>query len=98
MASEIILKPLAEMDINEAAEWYYNRSEKLTKAFFNSVESAMLSISKFPEIYQKRYKNVRVVFISRFPYGIYYTIEEGRIVIHAVLHTKRQARIALSRL
>ena len=98
MAYELILKPLAELDIAEAAEWYLNRGKTLAGAFLNTVDAAMETISKFPELYQKRYWEVRVVFTPTFPYGIYYTLEKKRVVVHAVLHTRRDAKNAVTRL
>ena len=46
-------------------------------------------IKKNPKAFQKIYKHVRRQLIRRFPYGILYFLDAGRIIVVAVFHTRR---------
>lgn len=98
MAYKIVIKRLAERDIAEATEWYYTRGKHLAKKFIKKVEEAILLLKKNPEHYQKRYNEVRIMFMEIFPFGLYYTLESNTVFIHAVLHTKRDPRTGIERI
>ncbi|AQX05805.1 plasmid stabilization system protein [Elizabethkingia meningoseptica] len=85
----LIIKPRAQQDIREAMDWYREQREDLPEKLFSKIEDCLEKIEKKPEYFQKRYREIRIVFTKRFPYGIYYTIEENMIFVHAVLHTKQ---------
>jgi toxin ParE1/3/4 len=73
-----------------AAGLYYNRQAPgLGDAFVDEVEAGIQAILNGPEIWRVVEKDVRRFLIRRFPYGIYYTIESGLIVIWAVKHLHR---------
>jgi toxin ParE1/3/4 len=48
-------------------------------------------IEKYPKHYQKRYKELRQAIVARFPYTIYYLIEEELkiVVVIGVLAQKQ---------
>ena len=92
MSHKLIVKRLAEHDITEAVAWYYTRAPHLAEQFIEEIDKAILVLEKNPEHYQKRYYEVRILFIESFPFGIYYTIENNTIYIQAVLHTKRNPK------
>jgi plasmid stabilization system protein ParE len=56
------------------------------------LEAGIEEITRNPEIFQKKYKNVKIRFISRFPYGIYYLFHENQITIIGVFHTSRSPK------
>jgi toxin ParE1/3/4 len=86
---KIILKPLAEIDVTEAAIWYNFQREGLGEELLLSFEAKFSEIQRNPHQFRIVYKNVRRAFPSRFPYGIFYIIEESDIYIVAVVHTSR---------
>lgn len=93
MAHKIIIKPGAELDILEALEWYEKvRQDRLVLDFLAKLDDEFNRISKNPEIFQKRYREIKIVFMKRFPYGIHYTLEDEIIYVHAILHMKRKPR------
>ncbi len=57
--------------------------------FLESVESSINSILSFPEIYPKSYSNFRRCIIRRFPFSIFYTIEDKEIVIHSLFDNRQ---------
>lgn len=93
MAHKIIVKPGAELDILEALEWYdKEHKDQLIDDFLERLDDELDRISKNPEHFQKRYGDIKIVFMKRFPYGIHYTLENETIFIHAVMHMKRKPR------
>ncbi|MFZ0596803.1 MAG: type II toxin-antitoxin system RelE/ParE family toxin, partial [Flavobacterium sp.] len=56
------------------------------------LEAGLDEISRNPNAFQKKYKNVKIRFISRFPYGIHYRFEKDEIVVIGVFHTSRSPK------
>lgn len=98
MAYKLIVKTLAEQDITEAVEWYAEQAVHLAGELIDDIEDGIASVKKHPGQYQKRYGEIRVAFIRKFPYGIYYTVEEQTIFMHALLHTSRDPEAGTGRL
>jgi len=92
MGYELIIKTGAELDITEALDWYEEQREGLGIELLEAIDVEMTRIEKDPEHFQMRYRDFRIVFAKRFPYGIHYTIEEKKIFVHAVMKTIRKPR------
>lgn len=98
MAYKIVIKPLAEQDIASAISWYAEKSLELARELLGAIDFSINSIKTHPEHFQKRYKDIRIVFTQKFSYGIYYTLEEQLIYVHAVLHTKQNPEVGIKRI
>jgi len=98
MTYDLIIKSPAETDIAKAVEWYADKSKKLGRRFLNVVNGSLTNIKDQPTLFQRRYREIRIVFIQYFPYGIYYTIEHKTIYEHEVLHTKRNPETVIERI
>ena len=92
MKKQIIIRPEAEADIQDAFLWYEQQRNGLGNDFLLCVEEALSIIRRNPEMYPRVHKNVYRSLIRRFPYGVFYIIEEDRIVILAVFHAKRNPK------
>jgi len=79
----------ALFDIKEITLWYEDQREGLSFDFELCLEVGVNEIQRTPSAFQKKYKNVKIRFISRFPYGIHYIINNEIITIVAVFHTSR---------
>jgi len=93
MSYRLKIKPDAENDLEESANWYNTQRSNLGVEFLDEVEEAVERIARNPFLFQQRYRKVRVAFCRRFPVGIYFTIEKEEVVVHAVLHTSRNPMI-----
>lgn len=51
-----------------------------------------------PFSYQKKHREIRVYYMSRFPFGIHYLIDGKIIKVFAVFHTSRKPQSWKSRL
>ncbi|HXA79711.1 MAG TPA: type II toxin-antitoxin system RelE/ParE family toxin [Opitutaceae bacterium] len=73
-----------------AAGRYYNEQvPELGDAFVDEIEAGIGIILAGPTIWRVIEDDVRRYLVRRFPYGIYYTIENELIVIWAVKHLHR---------
>lgn len=86
------LKPLAEIDITEAAIWYNFQRDGLGEEFLLALEAKFNEIKRNPYQFKIIYKNVRRAFPNRFPYGIFFIMEENIIYILAIVHTSRNPK------
>ncbi len=92
MEYSIRITPLAKDDLNLAVLYWNQQREGLGKDLISEVYQIFEVIKSDPELFQKRYKNLRVGFTKRFSYGIHYTIESDLIYIHTIFHTSRKPR------
>lgn len=72
-----------------AVAYYADISPKLGKSFIEAIESGLTKIHLFPEAWQVVAGDVRRHLIDRFPFGIYYCIDEDIVMIYAVMHMSR---------
>ena len=93
MRFRLIIKPLAEKDIEELYTWYNREQEGLGDDFLNELERSLELIASNPNQYQIRYKEVRMTKINRFPICLHHTVEKETVFIHAVLSTSRNPLI-----
>jgi toxin ParE1/3/4 len=82
----------ARLDFLEANIWYETQRIGLGADLELQIEASLGLISRNPLAFQLKYKNVRVCFIKRFPYGIHFVVDEKTIKIIAFFHTSRSPR------
>jgi plasmid stabilization system protein ParE len=76
-------------DVELAFEWYEKQQKGLGVEFLNCIEASLNNILNFPEMYAACYLNFRRCVVSRFPFSIFYTVEDYQIVIHAILNNRQ---------
>jgi plasmid stabilization system protein ParE len=86
---ELIVRPEAEAEMGEAFDWYEKRVPGLGSDFLLNVDAAFHAILRNPYQYPMVHKNLRRALIRRFPYQVFFVLEEHRIVVLAVFHAKR---------
>jgi len=83
--------PEALQEYSEAAQYYSGISSTLASAFITQIENGINQILLYPQAWQPIETDVRRCLIKRFPFGIYYTVENGNsIIIQAVMHLSRK--------
>lgn len=90
---KLIIKPLAELDATEAAKWYNNKRDGLGDEFLLALDAKINNLQRNPTSFQLIYKNIRRALTERFPYGIFYIIENETIYILAIISTSRSSKI-----
>ena len=81
---------LAELELNEAIEYYELERPGLGAAFLNEVERCIRSISEHPEAGPIIRGDVRRRLLRRFPYGLLCSVKPNSIRILAVMNLKRR--------
>ncbi len=81
----------AKDDIETALIWYEKQKEGLGFEFLDCIENCEVKIKERPKMYALVYANFRRCVIRRFPFSIYYTIEnDGRdIIVHSVFDNRQ---------
>lgn len=90
---KLSFRPLAQNDIQQIIDYYDEISPKLSMYFLNDLEIIISHIQNAPEANLKKLNNIRVAFLKRFRYGVYFKIYKNEIVIIAILHTSRNPKI-----
>jgi toxin ParE1/3/4 len=89
----LIIKPFAELDATEAANWYNDKREGLGNEFLLALDAKINAIQRNSSHFQLVYKNIRRALTERFPYGIFFIIEDDTIYVLAIQHTSRNPKI-----
>lgn len=92
MTLEVRIRPEAEADLSDAAAWYEEQRPGLGHRFLDEVLAVFSRISEVPLMYPIIHRNMRRAFIRRFPFGVYYQVEDDAIVVIAVMHGSRDPR------
>ena len=98
MSQGLVLRPEAERDIAEAAEWYDRQRAGLSQQFRAALDRAFSSIEENPLLYAPVYRGLRRVLVRRFPYGVFYVSRAEGLFVVAVLHTARDPKLWRARL
>jgi plasmid stabilization system protein ParE len=64
----------------------------LGERFVVAVDDRLRQIAERPELHANVHGRDRRALVDRFPYAIYYHVEDERIVVHAIIHTSRHSR------
>lgn len=92
MKYRIVFRKKGHDHLLEIHKWYEDQKQGLGDAFFLSVEATLSSILRNPTLFQIKFKKNRCAPVARFPYGIYYSIENDRIVVLSVFHFSRNPK------
>ena len=90
----------AEDELDEIMSWYEEEKSGLGIAFLNHFFNRIAYLKDNPYLYQEVYKIYRRVPLRKYPYAIYYGIEEPmkRVTVLAVWHTSQNPTRLKSRL
>lgn len=80
----------ADAELAEAVGYYASRRKGLGRAFLAEVRRAIDLIGASPEIGTPLEAGIRRRVVRRYPYSLLYSIDNGGIVILAVMHHKRR--------
>jgi len=87
----------AERDLIEGYHFYENQSEGLGQYFLDTIYADIESLCLYFGIHPQHFGYHRLL-AKRFPFAIYYRVEEKCIRIHAILDCRRDPASILDRL
>ncbi len=79
----------AKEDVELAFVWYERQRRGLGFEFLDCVENSVRSIAENPEIYKFAYSQFRRCIIRRFPFSIFYTIENAEVIVHSIFDNRQ---------
>lgn len=89
MKRQVIVTPEAEQEMIEAFGWYEDRVTGLGHEFLLSIDSIFDAVSQSPLQFPIIYRNIRRALMRRFPYEVFFVLQNNRTIILAVHHAKR---------
>lgn len=93
MLPEVVILRNVREDLLEAHDWYERQRVGLGTQFLNEVTAAIERIRTNPTGYEEVHHGVRRAASRRFPYGVLYRHEPGRVTVIAVLHFSRDPQV-----
>lgn len=87
--AKLFLRPDAQRDIQNIVSYYDEINLQLSDSFLADLDLIISNIKDHPEGYQRRIGEVRIAFLHKFSFGIFYKIYPSHISIIAVLHTSQ---------
>ena len=89
MRLEILVGREARGDIASAIGGFRDISPSLAGRFGAELERVYSLIGEYPQMYPIVYRNFRRALLRKFPYSVFYIVEDAVILIVAVVHQAR---------
>ena len=86
--NKLILKTNAAVEIENVISYYATKDIILAKQIEEEIRAGFKTIIKNPESFQCRYSKIRIFWLDKFPYGLYYIWENSEVAILAFWHSK----------
>jgi len=91
------VRPEAEKSLYVIYDWYEAQREGLGEEFLLCVEDVYEAIQEKSFAYSCIHRNIRRALTRRFPYAVFYIIEDQTITILNIYHCRRNPRLWKSR-
>jgi plasmid stabilization system protein ParE len=92
MKRTVRLREEADKDLAAAASWYEQQRRSLGHEFLDDALSMFRLVAEQPLAYPLCHRNTRRALMHRFPFGIYFRVEDSNVVVVAVMHGSRHPR------
>lgn len=92
MTPAVVIRPEAERDLADAYLWYEEKRPGLGERYLLSVEAALTAIQRHAESFPVVHKQARRALLRRFPYGVFFVLEESAVIVLAVFHCQRDPK------
>ncbi len=98
MITSLCFTPAAEIDLAAIFAWYEAQRQGLGTGFLDAVDVLFSRIRESSRHFPEVVPGYRRGLLHRFPYGVYFSLEPNRVVVHAVLHLHRDPAVWQRRL
>lgn len=86
MSWRLLVRPEAERDLFAARDWYERKRPGLGEEFLDEVTLAMFELERAPEVPRLYFRKFRRLRLRRFPYKLFYQMEDRAVIVFRVLH------------
>ncbi len=87
---KLLFSVLAQLEFSDAKAYYELQQEGLGKSFEEHIHENTDMIKRFPLLYPKVTDHLHKVVLHKFPYSLYYFIEDETIVVVSIAHQHRK--------
>ena len=88
----------ASLDVDEQAGFYEGEQPGLGVRYIRSVFEHIDVIASYPIKHREEIGDVRVALVPKFPFGVFFIVDGGEVIVLAVLDLRRSARRRLDTL
>lgn len=89
---QIVVRPAAAADIDEAFLWYEGQRPGLGHDFLAAAQRLIDAVAQHPLRYPVIRRDTRRALLRRFPYAVYFRIYGEVVVAVACMHGRRSPR------
>lgn len=93
MTLRVRVTPEAQADIVDGRDWYEVASPGLGADFVDEVEATLRSAAEWPGAARVVDTTMRRALVARFPYGVFYVVDGGDLVVLGCVHVRRHPRV-----
>jgi plasmid stabilization system protein ParE len=90
---KIELSEDAESDFEKSYEYYLGENSKVADLFYKKIDYCLHTIKQNPYSYSVAYKHIRKYIVKKYPFVIYYIIEDSIVRVVAIFHSSRNPEI-----
>ncbi len=84
--------PEVEADVLNGHAWYEEKSPGLGEEFLRVFYACSQELARNPMTHQKVHRDFRRCLLRRFPYAVYFRVEDERVVVFGLFHCARDPR------
>ena len=88
----LIISKKAQIEIELSVDYYNLQKKDLGNIFKNNIMYFILNIKEFPNLYPNVDKDIKRCLLHKFPYSIFYTIRDDKIIILSVAHQHKKPK------
>lgn len=97
MAFAVIFKPLAQLEADEAYDWYQQDHIKMGANFLEQMGRTTGFLSSNPHLYPWVEQDLRRANLNQFPYSLFYVIDGDTVSVLSCFHQHRDPTQLISR-
>jgi len=93
MKYRLLVRPEAEVDIEESFNWYEDECPGLGHEFRYALRSTIDRIRINPNAFAVVHRHVRRAIVNRFPHAFFFFVKDEMVVVTACIHHKRDPKV-----
>jgi toxin ParE1/3/4 len=85
----VIFTQAARRELIEAQDWYEREAHGLGRRFRPAIDAVIDRMIDNPRQFPIVFKNVRRALLRRFPYSLFFVVEDDALIVIACFHASR---------
>lgn len=85
----VIFTQAAREELIEAQDWYEGEAAGLGRRFRHAIDTLIERMSDNPRQFPVVFNNVRRALLRRFPYSLFFVVEDDALIVIACFHASR---------